>query len=132
MVMSVGFDNLKIFCAISVSRPPLLTEVAINQGVQKGHKKNILTKRLADVHVTFEEQFTDTMENVLQAVIKQYRLGAVILFVLSKNLLPIYFPLTIFMGCRSGAVVRSMFEISISAGHLRGCGFDSRSISFLM
>jgi hypothetical protein len=34
--------------------------------------------------------------------------------------------------CQSGAVVRSMFEINISAGHLWGRGFDSRSNPFLM
>jgi hypothetical protein len=28
--------------------------------------------------------------------------------------------------CQSGAVVRSMFEINISACHLGGRGFDSR------
>jgi hypothetical protein len=38
------------------------------------------------------------------------------------------------LGCQSGAVVRSMFEINISTGNstLRGCGFDSRSNPFLM
>jgi hypothetical protein len=36
------------------------------------------------------------------------------------------------MGCQIGAVVRSMFEINISAGHLWGRGFDSQSSPFLM
>jgi hypothetical protein len=45
---------------------------------------------------------------------------------------PGYMYLVIGLGCQSGAVVRSMFEIKISAGHLWGCGFDSRSNPFLM
>jgi hypothetical protein len=36
------------------------------------------------------------------------------------------------LSCQRGAVVRSMFEINISAGHLWGRGFDSRSNPFLM
>jgi hypothetical protein len=36
------------------------------------------------------------------------------------------------LGCQSGVVVRSMFEINISACHLGGRGFDSRSDPFLM
>jgi hypothetical protein len=39
---------------------------------------------------------------------------------------------TIGRTCQSGAAVRSMFEINISAGHLWGRGFDSRSNPFLM
>jgi hypothetical protein len=36
------------------------------------------------------------------------------------------------MGCQSGAVVRLMFEINISACHFWGRGFDSQSDPFLM
>jgi hypothetical protein len=36
------------------------------------------------------------------------------------------------IGSQSGAVVRSMFEINISACHHWGCGFDSLSNPFLM
>jgi hypothetical protein len=33
---------------------------------------------------------------------------------------------------QNGTVVRLMFEINVSACHLRGCGFDSWSDPFLM
>jgi hypothetical protein len=36
------------------------------------------------------------------------------------------------MGCQSGAVVRTMFEINISGCHLWGRGFNSQSDPFLM
>jgi hypothetical protein len=38
----------------------------------------------------------------------------------------------IISGSQNGAVARSMFEINISACHLRGHGFDSRSDPFLI
>jgi hypothetical protein len=37
-----------------------------------------------------------------------------------------------YFGCQSGTVVRSIFEINISACHLCGHGFDSRSSTLLM